>query len=787
MSGKSPFKFRGFLSYSRRDSKEARELHRRLERYQIPKTLRAAAKKTLGRFFRDKEELAASSELKGELTENLDESQWLIVCCSPEAAASKWVNAEIEHVIQTRGRDAVLAVILEGEPEAVFPPALQAQPPLAADFRPQGDGQDIGFLKLVAGILDVDLGELRDREAAAQRRRARLRSALVTLFALLAIAASTSAYLAIQQRDRAEKMAMEAIDIGAGVMDKTGDLSRTYQVPTEAVEEMLSFAEERFERLFEAGAQNPELERRRAQLLLSFASIAKRTGDVAAQRRYAESAIEQMASLVERGEGIPGHYTQALMTAGHAALAQGDDANGMKHLEGALSIARATYNDGEPDINIRHIYGRALYEMAMAKLADQDGDAARPLLEEAVPLFEANRDEEPEDEIHVTNLIVSLDLLGGSQALVKDHEAALATLERAIDQGRSWVETRPGSLTARTTLATSLTKLAQLRLDTDNAPGAVSAYLESIAMTRELAEYDPGNADLQNDLALRLVLGSRALQSVGELDQASELLKEGIVLTKNAIAADPTNIQLRRTFLSMLDVGYQTAEQRNDAPSMLAIAKDQAALRSELRSVLGDSTDRKTNHAYALERVGDASAANRDLEGMLNAYGAAAPLRRELLAETPQSSQAQTALAATLHALGLSRKFAKQNEGAIEALSEAAQIRLGLAQQDAENSGVAFAASESFQQLAIVQAGFDGEASLASLKSAETLLASLVKSHPDNAGYQSSLQKTREILRMVRDSLTPPPALTPAESNAEPEESPESEAPTESGTQPSSS
>tara|TARA_R110002096_G_scaffold29509_4_gene88933 strand:- start:24931 stop:27270 length:2340 start_codon:yes stop_codon:yes gene_type:complete len=779
MSEKSPFKFRGFLSYSRRDAKEAKKLHRRLERYQIPKSLRSVAKKTLGRFFRDKEELAASSELKGELTENLDESQWLIVCCSPEAAASKWVNAEIEHVIQTRGRDAVLAVILEGEPEAVFPPALQDLPPLAADFRPQGDGQDIGFLKLVAGILNVDLGELRDREAAAQRRRARLRSALVTLFALLAIAASVSAYLAIQQRDRAEKMALEAIDIGAGVVDKAGDLSRTYQVPTEAVEEMLTFAEERFERLFAAGAKDPELERRRAQLLLSFASVAKRTGDVAAQRRYAETAIEQMASLVERGEGIPGHYTQALMTAGQAALAQGDETTGMKHLEGALSIARASYHDrDDTDLHIRHLYGRALYEMAMAKLANQDGAAARPLLEEAVPLFEANRNEAPDDEIHVTNLIVSLDLLGGAQALDQDREAALATLERAIDQGRTWVEIHPGSLTARTTLATSLTKLAQLRLDSGNAPGAVSSYLESIALTRELAEIDPGNAELQNNLSLRLVLGAQALQTVGDLDRAAEFTNEGIALTKNSIAADPTNVGLKNTYLSMLDAGYGTASQRNDAPGMLAIAREQAALRGDLRTLLGDSTARKTDHAYALERVGDASAANRNLEGMLEAYGAAAPLRRELLAEDPQSIDARTALAGTLHALGLSHKFAKQSEAALEALGQAAELRSGLAEQDPGNRDIAFAASDSFQQLAIVQAGIDGAASLASLESAEALLAKLVEAHPDHAAYQESLKKTRDILQMIRESLAPVPesALSPPEetSNPEaPEDSPE--------------
>ncbi len=767
-----PFKFRGFLSYSRRDAKEAKALHRRLERYQIPKSLRSVAKKTLGRFFRDKEELAASSELKGELTENLDESQWLIVCCSPEAAASKWVNAEIEHVIQTRGRDAILAVILEGEPEAVFPPALQELPPLAADFRPNGDGQDIGFLKLVAGILNVDLGELRDREAAAQRRRARIRSALVALFALLAIAASVSAYFAIQQRDRAETMALEAIDIGAGVVDKAGDLSRTYEVPTEAVEGLLTFAEGRFERLFAAGVQSPELDRRRAALLLSFAEIANRSGDIAAQRRYSETAIEQLADLVERGEAIGGHYTQALMSAGQAALAQGEEGVAMKHFSGALSIARASYEEGDADTNLRHLYGRALYEMARAKLSRLDGAGAAPLLEEAAPLFEANWEAEPDDEIHVTNLIVCLDLLGGAQALNQDLDAARATLDRSIDLGKRWVQERPDSLTARTTLANSLTKLAQTQLDTGNAPGSVQTYDESIQMTRELSAVDSGNARLQKDLALRLVLSSQALEQTGDLKSAMQRILEGLQIAERAMAIDPSNIDLKNTYLQMLDTGYGTAEKLGDPPTMLQLAQKMVPVHEEKRAQLGDQPALLQAHAYALEMVGDASAANRNLEGMLQAYGEAVPIRRAVLELNPESVEAQTALAGPLHALGLSHKFAKQTDEALQALKEAALLRTALATQDPGNSAIAFAASESYQQLAIVQADSDGAACLASLESAEALLVDLVKAHPDNTNYQGSLKKTRDILEMVRDSLTPAPAPVP-EPDPEPDPEPE--------------
>jgi len=51
----------------------------------------------LGRFFRDDEERAASSDLAGTLRGAIEDTDNLFVICSPHSAQSKWVNAEIEH------------------------------------------------------------------------------------------------------------------------------------------------------------------------------------------------------------------------------------------------------------------------------------------------------------------------------------------------------------------------------------------------------------------------------------------------------------------------------------------------------------------------------------------------------------------------------------------------------------------------------------------------------------------------------------------------------------------
>ena len=128
--------------------------------------------------FRDRHQLAAADDLGAEIKAALTASQFLVVLCSPDAARSRWVNAEIEAFKRTRPEGCVLAAIASGEPfasdmpgredEECFPPALRQKfsrgrssgkraEPLAADFREAAEGKRLAFLKLVAGMLGVGL------------------------------------------------------------------------------------------------------------------------------------------------------------------------------------------------------------------------------------------------------------------------------------------------------------------------------------------------------------------------------------------------------------------------------------------------------------------------------------------------------------------------------------------------------------------------------------------------------------------------------------------------------
>jgi hypothetical protein len=193
--------YRAFLSYSHRDRQFAEWLHHELETYRLPKHMVGASTELgliparLHPIFKDREDLSAAGNLSEAITNALCRASALIVVCSPAAAASPWVNEEVRTFKQMHGPSRVFAVIVAGEPVAgrfmgqdeheCFPPALRFKvesdgkitdipvEPIAADFRPQGDGKRIGKLKIVAGLIGVGLDELVQRET--QRRQRRLR------------------------------------------------------------------------------------------------------------------------------------------------------------------------------------------------------------------------------------------------------------------------------------------------------------------------------------------------------------------------------------------------------------------------------------------------------------------------------------------------------------------------------------------------------------------------------------------------------------------------------------
>jgi tetratricopeptide (TPR) repeat protein len=205
-------RFAAFISYAHSDAAIAAKLQSKLERYRLPKRLaeaRAGGQAALGQIFRDREDLAAAPSLSDAIRAAISEAEALVVICSPDARASRWVGEEIALFRTLHPDRPILAALVRGAPEESFPAALTegGTEPLAADLRAEGDGEALGFLKIVAGIAGVPLDALVQRDA--QRRIRRVMWITGGALAAMLIMGIMTAF-AIQSRNEAARQRAEA-------------------------------------------------------------------------------------------------------------------------------------------------------------------------------------------------------------------------------------------------------------------------------------------------------------------------------------------------------------------------------------------------------------------------------------------------------------------------------------------------------------------------------------------------------------------------------------------------
>jgi hypothetical protein len=234
------YKHAAFISYSRKNESFAGRLEQALESYRPPKDLGVG--RSYLDVFRDKADFTAG-EYHQSLEKHLKDSAKLIVVCSPEARASRYVNDEIERFVKLRGAEHIIPILVSGVPnneagpgqeaQMAFPPALceVMAMPLAANylgFDARRDRVDKGayadaWYTTLANIYDVSRGEIEQRE---KKRRARTRRiiygalsgsvavlSVLLVFALLSRSRAVAAEAdALRQRDIAKEQRNLAVN-----------------------------------------------------------------------------------------------------------------------------------------------------------------------------------------------------------------------------------------------------------------------------------------------------------------------------------------------------------------------------------------------------------------------------------------------------------------------------------------------------------------------------------------------------------------------------------------------
>lgn len=232
------YTYDAFISYrhSELDKFVAENLHKAMETFKLPKNILRSdtvSRKRIERVFRDKDELPLTSNLEDPIISALKESEFLIVICSPRLRESLWCKREIETFIKFHGKEKVLAVLVEGEPEESFPEELlyveetvtnadgttsvikKNIEPLAADVRGNNKKEVMKALKseilrLLAPMFGVSYDDLRQRHRDRKMKRIVMTSVIASVICLaIGIGSTIAALLIKSQKEQIEKQAGE--------------------------------------------------------------------------------------------------------------------------------------------------------------------------------------------------------------------------------------------------------------------------------------------------------------------------------------------------------------------------------------------------------------------------------------------------------------------------------------------------------------------------------------------------------------------------------------------------
>ena len=219
-------KYDAFISYRHTDPDGyvAKTLHKKLETFKIPRSVvkkHNLKSRRISRVFRDEEELPLEGSLNDSINMALQNAGKLIVICSPRLQESVWCQKEIDTFISLHGRDNVVLVLVEGEPEQSFPRQLtfdgeKVIEPLAADVRGKNKRQmkkqmDEAVVKIIAAILGLNYDDLRQRHRERKIRQTMAFFGTLTVVLTLFLAFTLSMLLKLKAQSETIETQLDTI------------------------------------------------------------------------------------------------------------------------------------------------------------------------------------------------------------------------------------------------------------------------------------------------------------------------------------------------------------------------------------------------------------------------------------------------------------------------------------------------------------------------------------------------------------------------------------------------
>lgn len=593
-----------FISYSHKDEAVVDKLFRRLDGYKIPKELLdketefGPVPSKLYPIFRDREELDSRGELSTRIQSALATSDHLIIVCTPNAAASKWVNEEINYFAQLGRADRIHAVLAEGEPNSAFPPALTAAigEPIAADLRASGDGWSNGPLKLIAGVLGISFGELQDRERIRAKKQLRRYQGIAAAMAVLALVAVVGGVMAWRYAKESEQRLEQAVGIAGGIGHEAIEMGDRFGVPLSAIERLLTRADAAFKALIETGGNTTAIRAQYAILQMVYAASYSVTGNADSRLQAAEKAHGSFVKLVAE---------QPSNREWRQYLAMSQD-----------------------------LIGDALLAMGQTNRADE-------AFKQALAIRQALADEKPQDDRRQRDLAISLSKRGEAltktqqwDAAFEDYQNALAVNERLVANQLRYAEAQRDLLQAKSRFGDALVQKGDYT-------SAETAYRASLEIAERLAANDPTNRQLQLDLAAAHEKVGQALEKQDRLDDALASARTSMSIAKRLAEDDSSNVILLQNLLQSHAVVGSILLKQSDQEA--ALGEYQASLNIAERLTARDPVNSQWQRQLSISHntVGDALLQRGDLDAALAHYQQSLQIRQQLSKKDPVDLRAQ--------------------------------------------------------------------------------------------------------------------------------------------------
>ena len=543
--------YRAFISYSHADEKWAVWLHRQLENYRVPRHIRAqdpSIPARLNPVFLDRQELASSGDLSSSIRAALEQSAALLLVCSANSAASKWVNEEIKAYRSANPGGLILCLMVSGsptfdDPNCAFPRTLlypdegdTPVEPLAADVRENADGKRGALLKIISGMLGIGIDTLRRRD---HQRRVRVLSVIAALTTVISAVTIFLAITAINSRNEAEMrrgQAEELIDFMLvelrGKLEPQGKLSLLDSVGDKAM------------RYF-AALENLGTDKERLMRAMALRQI----GEVRFQQGYLEPALnafEESRRLTQKLFQNSPDSNQILFEHSQSEFWVGNVAWSRHDLVGAEQSFKQYYKfsaelaNRNPDQKYQMELVYALSNLAALARDSHDLATARRHIDEAIEQSRKILSNVPGDDELLFELSESLVFLGTiliEQARLVESEGTFQEVfdilhelhQKNIDRNYSYK------------LGIDAYLLGDVQLYQGKQDKATQSYEIASEVVRQLVEADSENASYR--LAYYRIfsgLGTMALAS-GQVERAIPYLLTARSGFGSLLKEEPTN------------------------------------------------------------------------------------------------------------------------------------------------------------------------------------------------------------------------------------------------------